>query len=1178
MCRVSNHSLRLEREFQLSKLVVNKSDPDGRHFVRPVDFVRLPTKPGEEPLVVSIFEAPGENYLKDLVAFGPNFASERTSLSSPSLQPVCGAPLLTFLDFAVGATEALEILHHGHEIVHGELRGDAFHFAQDGIVRMINFGSGARSFENGLTSAGWNALSREVGIEVKVAFIAPEQTGRMPAEPDSRTDIYSLGIIFYAMLCGTTPFDGSTALEVMQNVISKRIPPVSSKRIDIPVALSNVIQRMTQRNIEDRYHSTSGLKFDLIRIRELLSDGDGEGLKAFQIGSKDISCFFNLPLKLIGREKERQRIIDAIERTVKYRKGGSAVLNNLSSSSAYSDPRLDLHFDELASDSTSSRGSGDRTNMATTPIPVFIDAIRHPRSQDSIARSDGSGNDESPENRPQPLHAHRGPSNNSIESSLSFSRSNQSSEGAAFRTMSNTRKSRRKTRTELVAIEGSTGLGKSRLIRSVQSTARSSGYFAAAKFDPSKKAPFEPILKLMSSLFRQIFSEADVSTEFHNSLRHFLKTTGVWAILRSYLDLPDWLLNTGATPRTPQQHDNDRTKELRRRASSPSIHCGGSGHTAEAWLRSGGASKSTRFIDVFVDVLRLLATQKLCIWALEDVQNADSESADLVNHIVQAKIPLVLIITYNNENMLPRELHSLLQEATRIQLQPFTEAQTADYVGETLHRDHQYILPLVAVIQEKSRGNPFYISQILDTCYRKRCIYYSWRENDWLFDLDKVFEVLESPEYGSSVTNDFILKRLLELPPATRKLLAWASLLGGMFSFELLKKVLSAKNAPTDAERLPILDEKESVMEALNGALEAFVLMNSNDEARFRFSHDRYLAAAANLVEKEWDTQLMHFVIAKAMSTAGEEYTDGSAIGSKALYMRSRHICLAAELIKVKEQRRAPFRDILYQAGETACESGARSTGIYYFAHCLLLLQDDPWDDTKPDVSYQETLQLFVRSAECYWHQGMLDEAQSLIRTTFKHARDPTDMASSFILQSRVFTVRGDSFGAFQALKDCLSLLGCSIPPTTWEECDAEYQNLCELLQETDTEALLSRQPPADDRLLFVLGPIFAELLSAAFWFDSLLFYQATLKLIKIHLERGTTSQIALAYVHFGTIAGGRFNMINFAVDMGAIAKRLFDMYPEDSYMVGRGQTLHPLFLGHLEMSLCDLMPILHGK
>jgi hypothetical protein len=60
VCRVSTHTLRLEREFQLSKLVVKKSDPECRHFVRPIEFVRLPTKAGEEPLVASIFEAPGK--------------------------------------------------------------------------------------------------------------------------------------------------------------------------------------------------------------------------------------------------------------------------------------------------------------------------------------------------------------------------------------------------------------------------------------------------------------------------------------------------------------------------------------------------------------------------------------------------------------------------------------------------------------------------------------------------------------------------------------------------------------------------------------------------------------------------------------------------------------------------------------------------------------------------------------------------------------------------------------------------------------------------------------------------------------------------------------------------------------------------------------------------------------
>lgn len=556
VCRVSTHTLRMEREYRVCKMINKKSDPQARHFVRPIELVRLPHKAGsKEPMVAFICDAPGPNYLREVVQFGPNAYRISHQIDDSwkvqHFQHKGGMPLLTFLDFAVGASECLEILHHGHQLVHGELRGDAFHFAEDGNVKMINFGGGARSFENGLTSAGWNVLRKELGIELKLAFVAPEQTGRLPAEPDSRTDIYSLGILFYTMLCGETPFDGSTPLEVMQNVLSKRIPPISSKRMDIPDILSSVIQRMTQKNIEERYHSTSGLKHDLVKLRELLSEGDSEGLKKFQIGLKDVSCFFNLPLKQIGRDKEKNIITDIIERVSKRRRMSPILghaLNSLSSNSSFSDPRMESNqLDDIISDSTSSRGSDSRLNnvSGTTSMPVFMDSARNIQSfsQDSMTQSESSMGDENPESR-MPIHLPtRGPSSTSIEGSLSISRSNQSDNASLLRTMSTARSSKmiRRARCEIIAIGGEAGLGKSKLVQSIQSTARSKNihsYFSAAKFDPAKKAPFEPILKLMSSLFRQIFSEADVSTEFHSNLRSHLKNSGVWQILHSYLDLP----------------------------------------------------------------------------------------------------------------------------------------------------------------------------------------------------------------------------------------------------------------------------------------------------------------------------------------------------------------------------------------------------------------------------------------------------------------------------------------------------------------------------------------------------------------------------------------------------------------------------------------------------------------
>ena len=110
-------------------------------------------------------------------------------------------------------------------------------------------------------------------------------------------------------------------------------------------------------------------------------------------------------------------------------------------------------------------------------------------------------------------------------------------------------------------------------------------------------------------------------------------------------------------------------------------------------------------MNIVVEVLRVLAGHKLCIWCLEDIQLADQESAELIHRIVAAKIPLVLILTYRDELALAPELRSLLPAATRVELAPFTESQTAEYVAETLHRDLEYISPLVAIIWERSHGN-----------------------------------------------------------------------------------------------------------------------------------------------------------------------------------------------------------------------------------------------------------------------------------------------------------------------------------------------------------------------------------------------------------------------------------------------------------------------------------------
>lgn len=986
----------MEREYKLAEKLKAEDDHECKHFIEPIQFVSLPKRQsGDVSLVAFIARAPssGINYLRELVEFGPNFyrGNSVTSPLSPTdtsrgildqPQREQKIPLHLFLQFAVGAAECCEILHHGKELVHGELRGDAFHYSQDtGEVRLVNFGSGARSFEKGLTSAGWSSLTSELGVEHRLQFIAPEQTGRLPAEPDSRTDIYSLGILFWTMLTGIPAYRGESPLEVMQSVLSRRIPAIDTIRTDVPHIISSVISKMTQKNMDDRYNSSAGLKYDLLEIKRLLTEGDIQSLEAFKLGGKDVKVFFNLPSTQIGRDEQREVITKVIEKAAQRASHAEPVsqtgLYSLSShsSSAPTADRLDSGlFDEVMSERTGSsdRERETRNNSLNNTPPQDILKQQHGRqSQDSLG-SNGDGALMEPK-----ISLESRASTSSYEMSAGPRSSFTNSDGSLLRTAA---KLKKRGYTEILAISGSAGLGKSSLLNTAQTTARQHGYYASAKFDQVKRAPFEPVLRVMSSLFRQIFSENDVSTDFHSNIRNYIRP--YWSILSTYLDLPSWLLS-------PVQHTNVQTSP-----STPSSRqkCGAQGNAASDWLRAGGSnsSKSTRFVSTFLEVLRLLALQKFITICLDDLQFADNESLDLILQIAQANIPVVLILTYRDVEALPQKIRPLVERATQVVLKPLTAEETAQYIAVTLHRPVGFCVPLAEVVQQATGGNPFFIREMLDACYRKHCITYSWRSSTWEFDLDKVITNFASKKTKTDQfsSNDFLVRRLQDLPVDARCVLTWASLIGNTFSFTLVKQVMSCKcSKASPAEMLPPL--QTDPVAGLQGAISAFVVVATDDEDRFRFSHDRYMQAAETLAD-EFRKEEMHYVIAKSFMR--HDPYDPSTKTTKLLFDQARHICSAIEVIKNRQQDNIlPFRDLLYQAAEESREQGGRSISLYFFQHCLLLLPDDPWADNSPDTSYSETLTLLTKTAAAYWYLGFFDEARTILNEIFRNARHAED-------------------------------------------------------------------------------------------------------------------------------------------------------------------------------------------
>lgn len=609
-------------------------------------------------MTASIFESPGRNYLKDLLDFVPGWLGPPSSRSPqtsdgktelPDNDPG-QVPLSTFLEFAIGACECLELLHHGLKAVHGELRADAFHFNRDtGSVKLINFGSGPRSFENGLTSTGWLTLSQEPGVKHKLQYIAPEQTGRMPAEPDSRTDIYSLGVLFWTLLTGKPAFEGEAPIDVIQAVLARRLPLVSSERMDIPDVISNVIRKMTQKQIDERYNSISGLKHDVVEIQRMLGDGDTKALADFVIGSKDVSSFFMLPTQIFGRTEEHEKIIKVIEKVANQQLHTSQEMPSYSFASA-SASTLSDRYDALedgtrSSETSSQAGNQSGTSQAFSPLgSTKRTAVENGTTTESRPTLEVNDSKESVETI-------------SSEGGRSGLRPDQLSANhvgtGQLPRRRGSHKTRRRRRCEVISILGAGGLGKSRLLQGVQSEVRKTGYFAAAKFDPARKAPFEPLIHTMGSLFRQIFSESDLNSDYHVFVRHQLR--GFWQSIHVMLDLPESLIyaETQHAKRNPaafsQQGVNKSVQtEIADVSSTHSAQSGSLGtgsHMTSDLLRGGANPRSLKFITVFVEVLRILSANRLICLCLDDLQFADDESLQLVSSIISKKLGILIMVS-----------------------------------------------------------------------------------------------------------------------------------------------------------------------------------------------------------------------------------------------------------------------------------------------------------------------------------------------------------------------------------------------------------------------------------------------------------------------------------------------------------------------------------------------------
>ena len=234
-------------------------------------------------------------------------------LEDPGGEPLdrlLGQPmeLTRFLRFAVGLAAALGTLHQ-RGLIHKDIKpANILVNSATGAVWLTGFGIASR-----LPRERQSPEPPEV-IAGTLAYMAPEQTGRMNRSIDSRSDLYSLGVTFYEMLTGVLPFNASDPMEWVHCHVARQPPPLSGRLARIPEPISAIVSKLLAKTAEERYQTAAGVEADL---RRCLAEWESHGrIDPFPPGAHDARDRLMIPEHIYGREREIDALLASFDRVV----------------------------------------------------------------------------------------------------------------------------------------------------------------------------------------------------------------------------------------------------------------------------------------------------------------------------------------------------------------------------------------------------------------------------------------------------------------------------------------------------------------------------------------------------------------------------------------------------------------------------------------------------------------------------------------------------------------------------------------------------------------------------------------------------------------------------------------------------------------------------------------------
>ena len=206
-----------------------------------------------------------------------------------------------FLRLAIAVTSALGKLHQ-RGLIHKDIKpANILLNEATGEVRLTGFGIASR------LSRERQAPEPPEIIAGTLAYMAPEQTGRMNRSIDARSDLYALGVTLYQMLTGVLPFTAADPMEWVHCHIARPPTPPSERLKSLPGSVSAIIMKLLAKTAEERYQTAAGAESDL---RRCLAAWETRGdIDEFPPAEHDTPDRLLIPEKLYGRTAEIDTLV-----------------------------------------------------------------------------------------------------------------------------------------------------------------------------------------------------------------------------------------------------------------------------------------------------------------------------------------------------------------------------------------------------------------------------------------------------------------------------------------------------------------------------------------------------------------------------------------------------------------------------------------------------------------------------------------------------------------------------------------------------------------------------------------------------------------------------------------------------------------------------------------------------